>query len=202
LPFSGESPSIIAKGLIEKRIADLQHDFDGQFQANLEKGHFSPVQTDSILLHYNTFRNYQSYYRNEYEFTNGIHNVRFKKNVEPALDIDLDALSPANSYKFNSPQIYLSIYTATKSNQVIEYVYVNTQPVSYDIMHETNVGDNEYLVTANFTNNIRYWIVALQYPSAPGMPKKYQVQIQGLLPVEEFRIRKEGPDWVLATTRF
>lgn len=200
--ISSDSSSGIAKGLIEKRIADLQQDFDQQFQAGMQKMHFSPVQSDSVMWHYNAFRNFQSYYRNEYEFTNGIDNVRFKKNVEPALNIDLDALSPANSYQLSSPQIYLSTFAATKNNKVILYVYVNTQPVVYTITHETKIADDEYLVRVSFTNNVRYWVVSLQYPSGPGMPKRCQTQIQGLLPFEEFKIIKKGPGWTLATTGF
>jgi hypothetical protein len=201
-PSFSESSAEIARGLIEKRINEVQHHFDKQFHKEFDLTHLSMVQPDSVVQQYNAFRNYQSYYRNEYEFTNGVNSVRFKKNVEPMLNIDLDALSPANNYHFNSPLVYITSFNAPQNNKIVQYVYVNTQPVSYTIIQETQLTDNEYLVKASFTNNIRYWLVSLQYPASAGMPKRHQVQIQGLLPVEEFKISKEGPNWSIVSTKF
>lgn len=198
---SNDSRTAIARKLIEKRIETVQRDFDEQFHLDARKVQLMPANTDTIINLFNSFQNYRSHYRNEYEFTNGLDNLRFKKNVEPALDIELDAFSPSNNYHFQSPRIYVSTTTSSVP-MVIHYVYENTEPVSYTITNETKVSDGEYLVSASFHHNIRYWRVSLLYPPTPGKPKKQQVQIQGLLPVEEFRIRKVGPDWTLATTRF
>jgi len=201
LSRTSEVPSQIEKELIEKRLAKLQADFDRQFHTQQSHSHLSPGQNEGIVQQYNAFRSYQSYYRNEYEFTNGVSNIRFKKNVESALNIDLDALSPINSYNLTSPQTYISSMTATDEKDV-QYAYVNTQPITYKITKELRVSDNEYVIAASIDNNVRYWLATLQYPTSSGMPKKYKMQILGLLPVEEFRIVKKDTDWTLASSKF
>jgi hypothetical protein len=183
---------------VEDRMEDFAKELDQDFKTTAASAELRPAQQQDIIDHFISFKNLQSHFRNEYEFTNGLTTIRFKKNVEPALNINFETLSPHNNYDLMSPHIFLIKTKGTDGNTVITYVYVNTQPPEYIITEQDKVDEDKYKVTVSFTNNIRYWIVNLEYPPAPGLPKKSLVQIKGFLPQEDFIFEKDGQQWTLA----
>lgn len=141
---------------------------------------------------YSSFINLQSGYRNEYEFDNDLIKIRSKKNVEDALGIDLESISPQNNYNLTDPEIY---YVGESSNAI--YSFVNTKPVQYRIVGEELVSDDLYEVTVSYTHNLRVFQVSLLFPGDNQPLKKHRLLIKGFLPEEKYTFEKQGANWVL-----
>lgn len=187
------------ESIVKGRIKWMEASLEQRMRSHIEATNYGEVDQRKIITEYNEFKSFKSYYRNEYEFQNQFRTVRFKKNVEPALGIDFDHFTAANDYGFNSPQRYFASTSRSGSHPVVEYLYVNTQPLTYQIKRKTKIGDKRYHVVVSYKNNIRYCMVTLEYPQTADVPKKAKIQINGFQPVEEYMITEQNGDWSITS---
>ncbi len=148
---------------------------------------------DSI---YRAFRNQKSYYRNEYEFYNGVQSIRSKKNVEAALQMDVDNLNPINEYNLRLPQFYVNRQTAKAT-----YFIFNTQPLEYSTLDEQRINDSTYTIKVQYQNNVRYIQVDLQFSHSSSDTKRHQMFLVGFLPEESLIFKRRNQRWMLANMR-
>jgi hypothetical protein len=90
---------------VNERILALNNNIMTNDWHKLKMGGAAPSTTEQIDSAWHAFKTFKSYYRNEYELTNGLTTIPSKKRVENALAIDLEAWTPANNYNLTLPQI-------------------------------------------------------------------------------------------------
>lgn len=148
---------------------------------------------DSI---YRAYRNQKSYYRNEYEFYNGVQSIRSKKNVEAALRIDVDNLNPINEYNLRLPQFYVNRQGAKAT-----YFIFNTQTLEYSTFDEQLLNDSTYTIQVQYQNNVRYIQVDLLFSHSSSDTKRHQMFLVGFLPEESLVFKRRNQRWILASLR-
>lgn len=154
----------------------------------------SPGKIDTLFT---TYVNLKAHFRNEYEFYNGFTRVRFKKNVGPALRVDIDSLVPTTRYQFKSPKVYL-LDAAGAASREVRYAFVCPDSVTYLQKDIRYPDENTCLVNVAYNHYIRYVEVKLTFAANKDGTKKHQVAILGLLPEEEYVFHKVGNEWKLA----
>lgn len=159
---------------------------------NIKKAGASATTIEGIDSLYTAFKNIKSYYRNEYEFDNGLKTVRAKKNVTAVLQTDVEALRPANSYGLTLPQLFLS-----RNGQKVKYALLNTQPLDYAITESRQVNDSTYSITVKYNNNIRLIEVDLTFTDKASGMKKHQMLLVGFRPEEVYSLLKRKGIWSL-----
>jgi hypothetical protein len=183
-------PADIVMEEITKRIETFQQNIEAEHISQHKTSDWKTSSPENIGTLFTAYRNLKAYYRNEYEFANGYTSLRFKKYVEPALGLDLESLTPFNSYQLTSPQIYLAERTVSGEKEAA-YALVNTQPVHYAITHSYAIDDHTYVVTVSYENNIRYIGVNLAFATDRARIKKHRMKLLGFLPQEKYTFEEE-----------
>lgn len=178
---------------INQRISSHQAKLEKEQRLLTSTWQAVPANPENITAAFARFVNLKSYYRNDYEFTNGYREIRFKKNVEAALQVSLEGLSPYNAYGFTQ---YEMASTAADSKQAVifSYAYTNVQPLQYSIIRSQWLNNGDYEVQVAYTHNIRNVIVTLTFPQADS-PKRCEVVLQGYLPIERYIFHQHESSW-------
>ncbi|UII33913.1 toll/interleukin-1 receptor domain-containing protein [Fulvivirga ulvae] len=183
---------------IKDRIQTFQAEMmtDHQEEMQNRDGEATTLATiDNFNDRYNKIK---AHYRNEYFFETGYSKFNFKKNVEPAVDKNLDLLTPENAYGFEQPHIYLINHKPSPHTLDVKYIFINTLPTDYQIVDENKVDDYTYLVEVVYKNHIRYLSVALTYSKRSDWMKRRETVLLGFLPTETYKFKKEEDKWVFA----
>ncbi|MFZ6009067.1 MAG: hypothetical protein ACOYXT_01870 [Bacteroidota bacterium] len=192
-------PEVLIKTAIDNRINNLNNSVERETALIFDPDKLKMSSADQIGNIYSSFMNLKAKYRNEYEFDNGVRKIRARKNIESALKINLESLSPANQYNFSNPKAWMT--TSQNQNQIsnVKYSFINTQPVQYDIIREAENGFGQYVVTVSYHENLRVANVTLLFPDDKQRLKKRVVKFKGLFPHEKYTFERRGAEWVLAT---
>lgn len=191
ITLNHQAPTVaIVNAAVNKQTATFQAQIEN-YISQLKSSGGKLCSPEEIGTIYTTYQNQKAYYRNEYEFFNGYTSLRFKKYVEPALGLDLESLTPFNSYQLTSPQIYLTERNTSGGIKEATYALVNTQPVHYTIKHSYPVDDNTYVVIVAYENNIRYVGVNLAFATNNERMKKHRMTLLGFLPEEKYTFEEE-----------
>jgi hypothetical protein len=190
--------SVIDDGLptavdIEQVIARHIDDIHGK-KIDVTNGLFRFTSTgapgkfiDSV---YSAYSEANAHYRNEYEFQNGFEAIRAKKNVNAALQTDVESLSPDNNYGMDSATI---VYTPMLNRKVV-YTFMNLTPVvrEIDVLSEK---EDFYTVTVNYKNNIRQVEVSLTFPKDKKDTKRHKMLMRGFKPKETYHVFRSDGTW-------
>lgn len=188
--YWNDPPIDVVRKEIAKRVETFQHNIEAERIPQHKTSDWKYGSLENIGALFTSYKNLKVYYRNEYEFSNGYTSLRSKKYVEPALSIDLESLTPFNSYQLTSPQIYLAERNVSGDKEAA-YVLVNTQPVKYTITHSYAIDDHTYVVTVAYENNIRYINVNLAFATTGEGMKKHRMTLLGFLPEEKYTFEEE-----------
>lgn len=183
---------------INNRITAQQARVEKEVRSVIDKHQAQEVSQQAITTAFNEFDRIKTYFRNEYEFSNGFRESRFRKNVEKDLKLNLDAITPFNSYGFTTSRIYLSPRYRDGLMDCMTYSLINSEPVHYTITDTQSRDNGDYEVTVTYTGNIRGIQVNLIFP-AQDFPKRYQVFLKGFYPAEKFIFHREADTWTLNT---
>jgi hypothetical protein len=191
LTKTSEKPTIESmEAAVKARVAAMENTILTTNLYNIKKAGASATTIEGIDSLYTAFKNIKSYYRNEYEFDNGLKTVRSKKNVTAVLQTDVEALRPANSYGLTFPQLFLS-----NNGQKVRYALLNTQPLDYAITESRQVNDSTYSIIVKYDNNIRLIEVDLTFTDKASGMKKHQMLLMGFLPNEAYTLMRRNDQW-------
>lgn len=192
--IDSDTPPPYIASAITARIRNVQKEAD-QVVQQLKAGNGRKATATEIKKVYADFLNVQSYYRNEYALNTGDQLVRSKRNVEVALAMDMETITPQNQYSFTSPQIFRST-SSSSGDEKEQYVFFNTQPVTYTI-ESSHKEEDLFKVKVSYDQPIRLVYTVLDFPSSVKDTKRHQMSITALRPVETYSFQKEGEQWVL-----
>jgi hypothetical protein len=192
---NGLTDEVISKE-IQMRIDNFQHKVEHQYLADLKNAGARPSEPDAVNTFFSDFKNFKSYYRNEYELFNGYAIVRARKNVEAALHLDLGLCDPGNAYQFQSPNVYLK-----DEKPEVRYAFVNTQPLNYVLSPPEEAGEHTRIVTVTYENNIRFIGVSLFFVKSRKETRYHRMLLLGFLPTETYVFEEHGGVWTLAEVR-
>lgn len=190
---SGPDTGLIEQ-TIEQRINDQKKKIEKELKTEIDRYQAAPATQKEIIGVYSEFDKIKAYYRNEYDFSNGFKESRFKKNVENDLNIDIDGLTAYNSYGLDSCTIFLSPKYRDGLLDCINYTLFNANALTHEVTRSTLRENGDYEVTVEYKNNIRGVNVTLVFP-AQDFPKRYQVSVKGFLPAEKFIFHRDGEAW-------
>ncbi|MBT1696176.1 TIR domain-containing protein [Fulvivirgaceae bacterium PWU4] len=178
----------------QKNLEDkILHDHALMLQSlNAQAVSLNDIRDDHVR-----FTNFRSYFRNEYEFNNGFATIRFKKNVGPALNLDLESAGPYNAYTLAKPSIFLANRSSNNKTENTTYLFVNTLPATYRISGTDLLDDGAFVVHVSWAENLRHVTVNLSYPVERSAPKKTKVTFAGFAPEEKYTFLKIGNTWEL-----
>ncbi|PTB96221.1 hypothetical protein C9994_08350 [Marivirga lumbricoides] len=191
------SPQLI-KTNIEQRLSAIQGKVMNEHLAEMDnkKGHAATIaQVKSYFQHYNDLK---AQYRNEYSFYTGYVNLDYKKNVEPALGINIEYLTPYNYYGFDNPNIFLIDNSIDAHSINTKCIFINSQLVSFQIIDQQRINSFMYTVTVEYKNNIRYLSIDLTFSKQTDWIKRRKTTFIGTLPKETYQFKKEGDTWFFA----
>ncbi|GAA0891978.1 hypothetical protein GCM10009122_16570 [Fulvivirga kasyanovii] len=183
---------------IKDRIQTFQAGMMTDHQEEMQNRDGEATTLATIDNFYDRYNKIKAHYRNEYFFGTGYSKFNFKKNVEPAVDKNLDLLTPENAYGFEQPHIYLINHKPSPHTLDVKYIFINTLPADYQIVDENKVDDYTYLVEVVYKNHIRYLSVALTYSKRSDWMKRRETVLLGFLPTETYKFKKEEDKWVFA----
>ncbi|GCC50109.1 hypothetical protein SanaruYs_03240 [Chryseotalea sanaruensis] len=193
LTKTSEKPTIESmEAAVKARVAAMENTILTTNLYNIKKAGAKPTTIESIDSLYTAFKNMKSYYRNEYEFNNGLTTVRAKKNVAAILQTDVEALRPANAYGLILPQIFL-----LQKGQSVKYTLLNTQPLHYSISESRQLNDSTYSILVKYDNNIRLIEVDLTFAEKASGMKKHQMLLMGFRHEEVYSLLKRKGIWSL-----
>jgi hypothetical protein len=191
-------PAAMIEQTVQKRIELLQQKTDHDLNAMIETSNGKVATADKIKNIYSEYMNTKSYYRNEYILQTGYSVIRARRNVEAALATDISKISPFNLYTFTSPHIYKLDSTPDRSKRREQYLFYNTQPVTYQIGKAT-LEAGEHKVSVTYKNPMRMVYTTLTFPFSNTGIKYHQTDITALRPAEIYTFTQENDEWILKT---
>jgi hypothetical protein len=149
----------------------------------------SPTEAAGIFSQYTDAK---SRYRNEYRLKLGEKEIRAKKNVEAALQIDLTALTPLTSFGMDSVRVYVQHGLNDSGSKVERLVFENMAPVQYEIIME-DYGSDRVTAKVQYHNGIRVIDVSMTFPKSETDTKRFIADLRALPPFETYEfVRKDG----------
>lgn len=176
---------------VQQRIEDQQKKMENELQQISGSLAQPPLTLKEITDVFTIHTNVKSNYRNEYAFTNGYREIKFKKNVETALQIDMDAYTPLRAYGFQQYSLQ-STPAATHGN--FSFTFTNLEPVTFTTGNYQKLDNGDYQVTVTYSQNLRGIHTNLVFPDE-NSPKRHQLYLYGLLPSETYTFRKVNNKW-------
>jgi hypothetical protein len=181
-----------------EQVTQVIEDRIQSFLNTIESKYANPSTIASVLIGENevdsivhAYQNLKSYYRNEYEFYDGIRTIRGRKNVQNALATDLVKLADKPGYGMDSVDIYLSNNTLSDGLVHSRFALLNRLPLRYAL--ESRKEGSNYMVTVFYSNEIRYIDILLTFASSPSGTKRHEMTLLGFPPSETFYFQ-EGAD--------
>lgn len=176
---------------VRERIRNQNLKIENQLHSQTNNWTDPPLTLQEIIDVFSVHSNLKSYYRNEFMFTNGYREIRFKKNVEAALQIDLDEHSPFHAFGLKH---YRLQSTPANFNGSFTFTFINQEPVTFRTAEYQEIDNGDYQITVAYTNHIRAISTNLVFPEGDN-PKRRQLFIHGLLPAETYTFRFEQDQW-------
>lgn len=137
---------------------------------------------------YAEFRKSKSYYRNVYTLITPDSVIRSRKNVEAALGIAMEELTPSNAFGMEDPILFLLSDTTVNGVRRVRYRVENSMPLTHS-QEETDINGEVRNVKITCQNNIRALQTTLDFPDDENI-KRYTVVIYGFLPERTYVLRK------------
>ncbi|HZY79291.1 MAG TPA: toll/interleukin-1 receptor domain-containing protein [Cyclobacteriaceae bacterium] len=176
---------------INNRITNFLNTIDNRYINPLKSESSRPTsesEIDSVVSYY---RNFKSYYRNEYEFNNGLRSITGRKNVEDAISTNLIELSDQPGYGMDSVDIYFANVLSRDGLRHSRFSLLNKRNVGYT--SEEKKDGPVFSVKVNYVNPIRYIDVVLTLPGTANGTKRHEMTLLGFLPAETYYF-EEGSD--------
>lgn len=151
------------------------------------------VSSEPIRQAFRKYSEVKSFYRNAYTLITPDTTIRFRKNVEPALDVEMTRLVPSNNFGLVDPILYLLSDTILNGVRQVQYRVENSMPLTYS-QEELEAGAGYRKVRVTYRNNIRAIHTTLDFPDEKGI-KRYGVVIYGFLPEQTYQLRRRGGRW-------
>ncbi|MBL3657379.1 toll/interleukin-1 receptor domain-containing protein [Fulvivirga sediminis] len=191
-------PEDVIASTIEKRIKlqEAKINNDHQTTINTKKG--KTAQISDITYYYEYYMSLKAQYRNEYYFTTGYHNFNYKKYVEPALELNLEALAPYDKYGFSTADMFIINNNLKLPAIDLEYRFINKTPIEYTIVSHYQRDEHTYTVNVDYDHHIRYLSVHLSYSKYTNWIKKRQTSLSGMERHETYVFKKENGQWVFS----
>lgn len=192
------APSIkVVEHYVQERIHDLDLKVKERHETLQEDLQAKPATINDIASVFSKFSKLKTNYRNEYTLNCNGTVIHSKKQVEAKLKLDLESFGPRSSYNFLSPNIFLM----TKLNHSLlseaRYLFVNTQPIAYQVSDEHDLENGDYVITVSYENYVRHITVNLLFPTAGSPLKRHQMSIMALVPAEKYIFSRQSDEWVL-----
>lgn len=173
-----------AEAVVEHHIAGLESKIGVTSLAGLPNNHRQRVSLEEIRQLFQEFSEVKSYYRNTYLLITADTTIRFRKNVERALAIDLGALVPANNFGMTDPIVCLVGDSVVNGVRQVRYSVENQVPLTYS-HEESEDGADHRKVHVLYHNNIRAIDITFEFPDDKGI-KRYSVTIYGFPPRKSY----------------
>lgn len=181
------------EAVVENYIAGLESRIRTSSIDELPDIERAQVSPETIRQAFREFSDVKSYYRNAYTLITPDTTIRFRKNVEPALDVEMTALVPVNNFGFIDPILYLLSDSIITGVRQVRYKVENSLPLIYS-QEALEAGAGYRKIRVRYENNIRAIHTTLDFPDEKGI-KWHSVVIYGFLPKETYVLRKEGSRW-------
>jgi hypothetical protein len=182
--------------LVEEHIRQTQQKVDTYLAELRSRPSARAALPEEVLRKWTIFKDTKSYYRNSYAFSNFNSTVQSRKNVNAALQLDVEDLSPANTYTFTNPLIFM-LEDESNSQPRVNYAFVNTQPVAYTIEPTPVDSMGTPRIRVRYSQNIRLAEAELIFPTASMDTKRHTLNIKGLRPTEQYQITRVKGSWLL-----
>lgn len=179
-----------AEAVVAHHIAGLESRIKATSMAGLPDNDRQRVRIEGIRQLFQEFSEVKSYYRNTYLLVTADTTIRFRKNVERALAIDLETLLPANNFGMTDPVVYLVGDSLVNGVRQVRYSVENTAPLTYSQEESGDEADHRR-VRVFYHNNIRTIDIAFEFPDDKGI-KRYSVTIYGFPPRESYVLDEHG----------
>lgn len=179
-----------AEAIVAHHIAGLESRIKATALAGLPDNDRQQVTIDGIRQLFQEFSEVKSYYRNTYLLVTGDTTIRFRKNVERALAIDLEELVPANNFGMTDPVVFLVGDSLVNGVRQVWYSVKNLAPLTYS-RQESEDGTDPRSVHVFYHNNIRAIDITFKFPDDKGI-KRYGVTIYGFPPRESYVLNEDG----------
>jgi hypothetical protein len=172
---------------ITDRIQKVINLVDGRY-ANPFKRESSVILRGKVDSVRTAYQNFKSYFRNEYEFDNGLVVIHARKNVEDAIGENVVELADLPGYGMDSLDIYWSKPIRKDGFQHSSFSLINKRPVNFKWAAEKK--DDSYLVKVNYSNGIQYIKVTLTMPPTSAGTKRHEMTLVGFPPEETYYFEK------------
>lgn len=147
------------------------------------------VPLETIQTLYNEFWEVKSYYRNIYTLITPDTIIRSRKNVEAALGVAMEELTPGNNFGMEDPILFLLSDTTIDNLRRIRYRVENSMPLIHT-QEESEVTGDGRMINIFYQNNIRAIHTTLDFPDDENI-KRHTVVIYGFLPERTFVLTKK-----------
>ena len=182
--------------LLSQKIDQYMDDEDKWWAAYLEGQNAIPILNKTAIKKKIAFDKVDAYYRNYYQFQTKSSQYSNKIHVEPAAAISFDTVAVQNDFSFKHPLLYMINDSDHLNKFNLELSYFNTQPITYQITDQQQVGDTIY-VSVSYSNHIRSIIVKLKYGAETGYKKVAWYRLRGLPPTENIKLTKIDSRWTV-----
>lgn len=146
------------------------------------------------------YDNAKSYFRNEYKLNTGLTEIRSKRNIEAALGVDLDILSPINRFGLDSVAIFVRHNAGPSGQRAERLIFRNLSPVRYRLEVKES-GTDRLVATVFYANALRMIDLEMKFPRFATDTKRYVANLRGFLPAESYHFVKKGGQWELEPIR-
>jgi len=179
-----------AEAIVAHHIAGLESRIKASSLAGIPDSDRQRVSLERMRQLFQEFSEVKSYYRNTYLLVTADTTIRFRKNVERALVIDLETLVPANYFGMTDPIVYLVSDSLVQGVQQVRYSIENPVPLTYS-QEESRDETGHRSVHVFYHNNIRAIDITFEFPDDKGI-KRYSVTIYGFPPRESYLLNEHG----------
>jgi len=200
LMFWRAEKEILPRGIIIDAVTLRLREFQSNLEKNLSmilaKQGAEPTSREEVIRLLDSFSTIEAQYRNFYEFTNGITELQFEKNVGPASGIDFESWSPVDNYGFKYPQIYMAKGNTSTGAWDLQFFFFNTQETRFEI-DKTELQDSLTVVTINYTEPLRLVIFHYAYGPQTSQRKHTTYSIHGFMTQEQYYFSNIDDKWTL-----
>ncbi len=182
------------------RLSEFQRNLEKDLSKILENQGAKPTSKAEVIRSIDSFNAIEAQYRNFYEFTNGITDLQFEKNVAPAAGIDFEFWSPVDNYGFKYPQIHMVKGNTSTGAWDLQFFFFNTQETRFEI-DKTELQDSLTVVTISYTEPLRLVTFHYEYGPQTYQRKHTTYSIHGFLPQEKYYFSCIDDKWTLTQVR-
>ena len=183
--------------VIQKRIDEVQQRAKNDLTEVIHSYNAKVATRDEIKKAYLDFLNSKSFCRNDYTLFTTVETIHSEKNVNAALSLDIEILTPLNLYDLTAPELY-SILLMTEPFREEKLVFYSSEAVSFRF-EESAQTPGHYNARVYYENPIRMISTTLIFPKSTRV-KRQQVTITALRPIETYTFVNQRAQWMLEST--